>query len=576
MQKNWRIKSKTDEAIRSKFLEVNPIILQLLYNRGLMTQEAIDEFLNPDYGDDLHDPFLFREMEKAIERIKLAKDNQDKVLVYGDYDADGVCSSVVLYEALKKIGIEAEVYLPHREKEGYGLNLTACDYIIKQGVKLVLTVDCGISNKDEVLKLSEASIDVIIFDHHHPPAELPEAYATIDAKTSGETYPFRELAGVGVAFKFVQALMKKGMLNDGQEKWFLDLVALATVADCSPLLGENRTLVKWGMVVLNKTKRLGLAELIKSASRELGKIDTYVIGYQLAPRINAAGRMNHANSAFKLLICEDEAEAAKLAIDLNRENSERQKLTDRIFGEAGAQIEPFEEARRLIFVINKEPSYWPPGVVGLVAGKLCEFYNRPALAVGRSADGKLVGSGRSIDGFNIIEAVSECAEFLTHFGGHSGACGFTIKSEADIEPFKNKMTEIAERELSKMELEPVLEIDAEVELKDIDWKLFEQLENFEPFGEGNLKPRFLASGLEVAGYVGVGDGAKHLRLMVNQGEVKDRKTIGFCFGEWCNKLNFGDKVDLVFEVDVNEWNGTRELQLKIVDLRMHVANHTRI
>ncbi|NQU78045.1 single-stranded-DNA-specific exonuclease RecJ [Candidatus Falkowbacteria bacterium] len=567
MLKNWQVKNKISKETKNEFPEVNSIILQLMQNRGLVSKKEIDEFMNPDYEHGLHDPFLFRDMEKAILRIEKAAENKEKVLIYGDYDADGVCSSVVLYEIFKKMSFNVEVYLPHREKEGYGLNMGACDYIIKQDVKLVVTVDCGVSNKEEVKKLQEAGIDVIILDHHHPPEELPEAYAIVDAKIKDDKYPFSELAGVGVAFKLVQALVKRGKLKDGQEKWFLDLVALATVADCSDLIGENRALVKWGMVVLNKTKRLGLVELIKAASRKLGKIDTYVIGYHLAPRINAAGRMNHANAAFKLLISDNKSEAERLALDLNRENVERQKLTERILKEANAKIGEFDPKNKLIFVADTREGLWPPGVVGLVAGKLADLYQRPALVVGRNSEGKLIGSGRSVLDFNIIEAVAEAKEYLSHFGGHSGACGFTIKDEASMEPFFIKVGEIAKSKLSDKDLRPVLEIDAEIEMRDITWEFFEQLENFEPFGEMNPKPRFLGKDLEVAGLVGVGNGAKHLRLLVNQGEIKNRKTIGFGFGEWCGKLKVGDKVDIVFEVEADEWNGARELQVRIVDLR---------
>jgi len=568
VDKNWQVKNKISDEIKNEFPKVNSIILQLMHNRGLTKQKEIDEFLNPDYEKDLHDPFLFRDMDKAVKRIEQAMVGGEKLLVYGDYDADGVCSSVVLYEIFKKLDLDTEVYLPHREKEGYGLNMGAVEYIIKQEVKLVVTVDCGVSNKEEVKKLQEAGIDVIILDHHHPPEKLPEAFAIVDAKIKDDKYPFFELAGVGVAFKLVQALVKRGKLKEGQEKWFLDLVALATVADCSDLIGENRALVKWGMVVLNKTKRLGLVELIKAVSRKLGKIDTHVIGFQLAPRINAAGRMNHANAAFKLLISDNIEEAEKLALDLNRENVDRQKLTERILEEANAQIGKFDSKDKLIFVADICEGSWPPGVVGLVAGKLVDLYQRPALVVGRNSEGKLIGSGRSVLDFNIIEAVAEASDFLTHYGGHAGACGFTIKSEEDIEKFKEKVGAVAKEKLSDSDLRPVLEIDTEMEMGDITWEFYENLENFEPFGEMNPKPRFLANGLEVAGMMGVGDGAKHLRLIVNQGEVKNRKTIGFGFGEWCSKLKVGDKVDIVFEVEADEWNGARELQVRIVDLRM--------
>lgn len=568
MQKTWQVREKIKESDKFEFPEVNSIILQLLFNLGLESQTEIDEFLNPDYGDDSNDPFLFNDMAKAVRRILESAKNQERLMIYGDYDADGVCASVLLYNAFKKLGIPTEVYLPHREKEGYGLNQKACDYIIKQGVSLVVTVDCGISNRDEVKKLVDADIDVIILDHHHPPEELPKAYAILDAKLRDEKYPFKDLAGAGVAFKLIQALVREKALNIGQEKWLLDLVAIATVADCSPLISENRTLVKWGLVVLNKTRRLGLQKLIEAMSNELGKIGTYAIGYQIAPRLNAAGRMNHANSAFNLLIADSENDAHKLAMELNKENSERQRLTDRLIEEAKSQIEPFDAENKLIFAINPKKGAWPTGVVGLVAGKICEQYHRPTLVVGCNSEGGLVGSGRSIPEFNIIEAVGLCKEYLAHYGGHAGACGFTIKSKTDVESFKKRLDEIARQKLKDIELAPVLNIDVEVSLSEIDWKFFEQLENFEPFGEGNPKPKFLALDLEVAGFVGVGNGAKHLRLMLNQGNVRNRKTIGFCFGEWCERLKVGDKIDLVFEVGLDEWNGRRELQLKIVDLRL--------
>lgn len=565
--KRWVVAPVMSQEFSEKFPEIDQITLQLLYNRNLKTQNQIDEFLYPDYAN-LHDPFLFIDMQKSVERILKAVEAKEKIVVYGDYDADGVTSSVILTETLKALGAEVDVYIPYRETEGYGLNKEAAQEQVKKQTKLLITVDCGISNVSEVEILSQGGVDVIITDHHHEPPNLPKAFALINPHLSREKYPFKDLTGCGVAFKVACALISKhkeyqvNQLPEGWEKWLLDLVAIGTIADLQPILGENRILVKYGIIVLQRTRRLGLKEMAKAMSSELKNLDEKSIGWQIAPRLNAAGRMKHASTAYELLITEDQQQALELSTLLNQTNRERQQITDKIFNEALASLGEIKDQKLLVAVGQG----WATGVVGLVAGRLTDQNHRPSLVISHF-NGEIIGSGRSIEEFNIIEALEECREYLSRFGGHAQACGFTVKDEANLGSFIAKMNELAEKTLAGKELLPSLNIEMEVKLEDINWKLQEALEKFEPFGEDNYKPLFLAKNVSINEFQAVGTDGKHLRLLVNHHSSAIRKTIGFCFGTWCSKIKKGDKMDLVFEVDVNEWNGNRELQLKIVDLK---------
>lgn len=569
MEKQWRVAKPITKTETDKFPEINPIVLQLLFNREIDNQQKVDKFLNPDYGENLHDPFLFLDMEKAVIRVLEAIVKEEKIVVYGDYDADGVTASAIMTELIRTLGGKPEIYIPFRETEGYGLNEDAAKELIKKGVQLLITVDCGISNFKEIELLNKNKVDVIITDHHHQLSNIPKAFAILNPNKELENYPFKSLAGCGVAFKLVQAIIKKqkdyqvNQLEDGFEKWLLDLVAIGTIADIQPLLDENRVLVKYGLVVLQKTKRLGLLKLVEIMSSNLTQIDERVVGWQIAPRLNAAGRLNHASSAYQLLITDEIKEAERLAKELNQTNQERQQLTDKINLEARQILGEVKDQKILIIVGES----WPTGVVGLVAGRLTDEFHRPSLVISKYK-GEIIGSGRSIPEFNIIKAIEKCGDYLSRFGGHAQACGFTLKNEGSLEQFKNKMVELAKKELDKKDIAPILEIDAEIKLEEVNWELFEELEKFTPFGEGNPKPKFLAKDLTVTEAQTVGQEGKHMRLMVKHNTPIIRKTIGFCFGDWCAKLKTGDKIDMVFEVDVNEWNGNRELQLKIVDLRL--------
>lgn len=595
MQKRWETKPLLDFDFKNNFPQIHPIILQLLHNRAMTSQKQIDEFLNPDYSHDIHDPFLFKDMEKAVSRIVEAIKNNEKIVIHGDYDCDGVTGSVVMYNTLKEIGAkDLEIYIPHRELEGYGLHVDTIKELKVKGVSLIITVDCGISNKIEVEMANENKIDVIITDHHHEPPQLPPAYATINPHLSSDNYPFKNLAGVGVAFKVCQALIKKNQMQikddkenywEAFEKWMLDLVAIGTVADGMILNGENRTLTKFGLVVLNKTKRPGLLELIKVAGLQKNNVyknggaelpdgkdkdrykliyslSTYSIGFQIAPRINAAGRMDHANIAFKLLTSISREEAGQIAMQLNRKNQERQMLTEKILNEIRDKVESQKDST-IIFALGND---WPLGIVGLIAGKVCDEYHRPTVVI-TQANGKWDGSGRSIPEFDIIEALEKVNKYFERYGGHPGACGFSLVDKDILPEFMADMKKMASEQLDGKELMPVLEIDAQVKLDDVNWDLYDGICQFEPFGEGNPKPLFMAKDLEVILVEKCGAENQHLRLIVGDGGIK-RKMIGFNITKKFDKIKPGDKVDIVFDLGANEWNGDKELQLKIVDLKI--------
>lgn len=560
--------------------------MQLLHNRNLLEQTKIDEFLNPDYSQDAHNPGLFRDMTKAIERIFSAIEKNELIVVHGDYDADGVCAAVILYSTLKELGAKhLDVFLPDRELEGYGVNKDTVELLIASGAKLIITCDCGISNYAEVELAQKNNVDVIITDHHTVPPELPPAFAIIHPKAPDETYPDKGLSGGGVAFKLAQALInehkKKNENNnwEGFEKRLLELVAISSVADMVPLLGESRTLTKYGLIVLNRTKRLGLRQLIEITGLKKNpdtELTAENIGFQLAPRINAAGRMQHANTAYKLLIANDPVEAKELARELDANNKERQKITEKMTAAAREIINQEKQEDAPILFALKEG--WPLGLVGLVASRLCDRYYRPVMVMTKKG-GQIHGSGRSIDEINIIEKLEKLKTYFEKFGGHPQACGFTLKNAADLENFKNDLTALVRADAAAKDLTPILTIDAEINLEEINWELYDSLGRFEPFGENNPMPRYLAKNITVTQVEALGADCQHLKLLVKHNNSAPRKMIGFGFGDeervgvnWCAALKSGNKIDAVFEISVNQWNGNRELQLKIVDIKLNPSS----
>lgn len=568
-EKQWLVAETISSEFTSKFPQLDGLLLQLLWNRNLRDENSIIEFLQPDWGGGIHDPFLFRDMPKAVESIYDAIGQKRKIGIFGDYDADGVCASVILVTTLNKLGAQTEIYLPHREREGYGLNEEAIRYLKEKGVSLLITCDCGVANVAQVKYANSLGLSVIVTDHHQPQKELPPASCILHPSLDGETYPFKLLSGGGVAFKLVQGLLKydgcplPDKEKEAHEKWLTDLVAISTIADMVKLVGENRTLVKYGLQVLRKTKRLGLKKLLEAAGVIPEKIDAYTVSWQIAPRINAAGRMDHANTAFTLLMSHNEAEADNLARAVNLTNTERQRLTEEMITQAKEQIGKIGKGDYFIHAFSAE---WPLGLVGLVAGKLVQEYNRPALVMCQAGD-KISGSGRSgVGDFNLASALAESHDYLISYGGHKEAAGFSMAS-SELEKFLKQFNKIAKRELVDKELAPSLMVDCEINFAQIDWPLIEQVNLLEPFGQANPTPRFLSRGARVVGLQPVGSNSQHLRLEL-EAKGNSRRFIWFKVTEEGMRIAPGDIVDLVYEVGVNEWNNERRLELKVVDLKI--------
>ncbi len=570
IKKQWKIAEGISEEQQEQFPEFSSVVTQLLHNRGLKSQKKIDEFLNPDYESDLHDPFLMKDMDKAVSRIEEALEKKEKILIHGDYDADGVTSAAILYDALEGLGGKVEVFLPSRQGGGYGMNKDSVKKFTDDGVQLIITVDCGITNIEEVDLAKKLGMDVIVTDHHSVPDEIPKADAVINPARKDDTYPFDKLAGVGVAFKLIQALKKsaekKGKKLALSEKWFLDLVAVGTIADCSPIIGENRTLVKYGLQVLAKTKRAGLQSLFERSQIDVKNLDTQDVGFRIGPRLNAAGRLRHPQIALDLLQADSAEQAMPLAQELDQINKERQTMTNKFMKQAEDQIGEVTDDKRLLVAYSSE---WPSGVVGLVAGKLCERHSRPVIVLEKKKTHS-IGSARSTARFNIIEAIRQCDELLEKHGGHAQAAGCTVPNE-NLAEFGKRLQKIAADELEPADLLGDLLIDARLKSSEINWDLHNALQIFEPHGFGNEKPKFMTEGLQVASVRAVGANGQHLKVgLQSPGEnSKNFNTIAFGLGDLVDQINFRDKIDVVYQLEVNEWNGNRELQFNIIDIRKH-------
>lgn len=561
MNKIWKINKKAPKAFLNKFPEYSELTVQMLWDRGLKTQKAIDEFFNPDYEQDLHDPFLLKDIKKAIQRIERAAQNKEKVAIFADYDADGVCGATLLTEILKIFKINPDVYIPDRNREGYGLNLNAIKEISKKGVKLVITVDCGMSDFEEVKLANKLGMDVIIIDHHEVLEKLPSAFAVINPRQRDCKYPFKHLSATGVAFKLAQAISKK---NDW-EKWLLDLVAITTVTDSMFLLGENRTLVKYGLMVLSQTKRIGLEALINKTRINKANLTTHIIGFILGPRINAASRVDHGVIAYNLLIASNKSQAEKIAQELEEKNKKRQQITGRILNEARQRVLKYPKNKKVIIEGDKN---WLTGIAGLIAQRLRDEFWRPCF-IYQKLDDFSCGSARTVTGFSLVKVLSRCERFLEDYGGHAEAAGWKV-SNKNLNSFKNLLEKIASKEIKKENLIPFLEIDAEIKIQDLDWSIFEEIQKFAPFGRGNSSPLFLSKGLKISEIRCVGSNGNHLKLSLEieaEKGLKRFKAIGFGLSDFCDRIKIGDRIDIVFELISNEWNGMKELQLKIIDLK---------
>jgi len=495
-------------------------------------------------------------MHQAVARIYRALLSGEKIAIYGDFDADGITATALLIQGLSTLGGKVIPYIPHRLTEGYGLKKAALENLYQQGISLVITVDCGITSLPEVKKAQGMGLDIIITDHHTPLPEIPPAIAIVNPKLPNSTYPFSELAGVGVALKLLQALFQ----SIGKEKHLdklMDLVALGTVADMSPLLGENRYLVKEGLKLINATPRLGVKEIITQAGLTIGSLDAESISWTIAPRLNAAGRLEHAMTSYKLLVTDSPQEAYQLAIWLEQKNVERQRLTTTTLAKAREQILALGISPLLV-ASDKD---YPVGIAGLVASRLSEEFYRPAVVI-RTGERVSSGSCRSIPEFNIIAALNQCSNLLSQFGGHSQAAGFTLPTK-NLTRLQQTLLPLATTQLAGVDLRPCLDIDAEVTLPDLGGDTFQMTQQLAPFGRGNPAPTFLSRQVEVIGCRTMGNGGEHLRLKLRQGGCL-WDGVGFRLGSYLAEVS--SPLDIVYNLEIDRWGGEERLRLNILDL----------
>jgi len=532
-----------------------PLIVQLLYNRGLREPGELQSFIAGDKS--LSDsPFLLPDMHQAVARIYRALLSSENIAVYGDYDTDGITATALLVQGLSFLGGKAIPYIPHRLTEGYGLKKAALENLRQQGVSLVITVDCGITSLAEVKKARRIGLDVIITDHHTPLAEIPPAVATVNPKLPNSSYPFSELTGAGVAFKLLQALFQS-VGREGQLDELMDLVALGTVADISPLLGENRYLVKEGLKLINAAPRLGIREILNQAGlNHRESLDAESISWIIAPRLNAAGRLEHAISSYKLLLTDSPEEAHRLAVWLEQKNAERQKLTSAALAKAREQVLA-QGISPLLIASDKD---YPIGIAGLVASRLSEEFYRPAIVI-RTGEKVSSGSCRSIPEFNIIAALNQCRHLLSQFGGHSQAAGFTLPTR-NLPRLQDMLLELATSQLAGADLRPSLDIDAEVSLADLGGDTFPLAQQLAPFGRGNPVPTFLSRRVEVIERRTMGSGGEHLRLKLKQDGTR-WDGVGFGLGSYLAEV--ASPLDIVYNLEINRWNGEERLRLNIID-----------
>jgi single-stranded-DNA-specific exonuclease len=561
----WLFPEENDQTqIRELAVSLNVplIVARILLNRGISSFEEAKLFLRPSL-DHLHDPFLMRDMGSAVDRIHQAIEKRQNIMVYGDYDVDGVTAVSMLMLFLKTCGVQTTFYIPDRLGEGYGLSETGIREAKKQGVDLIISVDCGIKALEEVALAKELGIDMIITDHHEPGSKLPEAVAVLDPKREDCEYPFKELAGVGVTFKLLQGVGSKFGCDQEELYDYLDLVALGSTADIVPLQGENRILVKYGLQKIAKSNNLGIKALIEMVGLNGKELGTGQVVFILAPRLNAGGRMGDARRGVELLTTENEVEAMQLAQVLEEENRKRREIDDHTFEEALSMIDREIDLERTCTIVLASAD-WHPGVIGIVASRIIEKIYRPTILI--SFDGNIgKGSARSIQGFDLYSALKECKEDLIGFGGHKYAAGLKIERE-NLERFRKHFDEVTDKTLTPDQLVPILRIDGEVPLSQIDEPLYRLLNLFAPFGPQNMKPVLVCRSVEVVGTPRV-VGHNHLKFKVRQ-QGKIFEAIGFGMGELIYRIAPGEpNLDLAYVLEKNEWEGNSKFQLRVRDLK---------
>lgn len=550
-------------------LHPSPLMNTLLRNRGIATREAAERFLHPEYERDIHDPFLILNMEKAVDRILRAIDNKERIVVYGDYDCDGVPGSVVLHDFFKKIGYENfENYIPHRYGEGYGLNLEAIESFVKTKTSLLITVDCGITDIKEVEYANELGIDVIITDHHLAQEPLPPAYAIVNSKQVGDTYPDNMLCGAGVAWKLTQALLKKGgkmwNVGEGWEKWLLDMAGLSTIADMVPLQNENRAIAHFGLKVLRKSPRPGLMKLLRKLKVDQTQLTEDDVGFSIAPRINAASRLSVPYEAFRLLATTDESEADLLSTHLNEINETRKGMVASMIKEAKHKI----DARGVREVIVVGSPSWRPGLLGIAAHRLLEDYQRPIFVWGREGSAEIKGSCRSDGSVNVVELMASAREgMFLDSGGHELSGGFSIAHD-QIHFLEEEIIAVYNRIEKKQVAEDSLSVDNTLLLKEVTWETYRLIEQLAPFGVGNPKPLFLFEHVEIKGIKTFGKEKNHLELQLQDEGGRTISAIGFFLSPENFKIsiNEGTAINLVATLEKSVFRGRPELRLRIVDI----------
>ena len=560
----WNLKSKPEkeklQALQNA-LQVDEIIATLLVQRGVETYEQAKTFFRPTLAD-LHDPYLMKDMDKAVNRIEKAIQNNENILVFGDYDVDGTTAVSLVSSYLRSFYPNVATYIPDRYGEGYGISYLGIDYADDNGISLIIALDCGIKSIDHVNYAKAKNIDFIICDHHRPGPVLPEAVAVLDPKREDCFYPYDELCGCGVGFKLIQALAKNRNQTIDDLVLYLDLVATAIAADIVPITGENRVLAKFGLEVINSNPRPGIKALIQNVKKKVLTITDVV--FIVAPRINAAGRIKHGNEAVALLTEYNIQQAEQFASEIEQHNSDRKELDKQITKEALLQIQENNEQVRCSTIVYQEN--WHKGVIGIVASRLVENYYRPTIVFTKSGD-KLAASARSVKDFDVYNALEACAEHLEQFGGHMYAAGMTMLPE-NYENFKNAFEKVVAATIHPDLLIPEIAYDAEINLSDLNPKLMRVLKQFEPFGPENMTPLFLAKNLMDSGYAKtLGGDDEHLKVFAKQGNSENFNAIGFGLGKKLDIVKNKNKFDGIFSLEENEWKDTVTLQLQLRDIR---------
>ena len=558
MRKKWKYKEldeeKIDEIVR-KF-DVPELLATVLVNRGIVDDEEIRVFLNPTRSD-FHDPYLMPDMEIAVERIIKAINNQEKVIIYGDYDVDGITSITVLKKFLKTCGLEVDYYIPNRLSEGYGLNKAAIDYIKEKEYTLIITVDCGISGIEEIKYANSLGIETIVTDHHEPMEVLPPAVAIVDLKRKdNDTYPFKSLAGCGVVFKLTQALGMRLGIDEKEYLKYLDIVCVGTISDIVPLVDENRVIAKLGLKLVEVTRNPGLKALLNASGYKV--VNSNTISFGIAPRINACGRMGYEEEALKLFLTENLVQASEITERLNKYNRDRQEIEKNIYDEAIKMMEK-EDSNAQSIVLGS--NNWHHGVIGIVSSKITEMYFKPSILICfEGEDGK--GSGRSIPGFDLHEALAETAKYLEKYGGHEMAVGLSLKKN-NFNRFKEAFEKYVE-EKDITGIVPIIEIDKQISLKDIDSNIVKQLDLLEPFGEANRRPIFVYKNLKIDSIRAFSDG-KHLKMTLKDGNTLVN-AIGFNMGQLSKEYMICDRIDVVGTLEINAYNGREMVQINVKDI----------